>query len=258
MDRTLTRFLNGLIVSLTGFRPVGRYFHQLFARVLPVRRVRVRGVTILVATPPHQVGTYLEASSWGIREPEVLDWIDGFKPDSVFFDVGANFGTETLYAALKPGGPARIAAFDVESLASFNLALNLRLNNVTKVDNHLLAVGDRTGLARMEENLNYLHVADLPKYATAAKTVMQMSLDDFSAATGLVPDHVKIDVDGPELAILEGMKGLIGGATLKSVMIEINSEEAGRVTAEVFTKAGFVARAHGHKNAHNVVYERSL
>jgi hypothetical protein len=100
--------MSAALASVSGWPVVGAKLHQLFARLLPVRRFTVRGVPITVALPLHQVGTRNEAFAWAQREPEVLDWIDEFAPGSTFFDIGANFGTETLYAALKAGGPARI------------------------------------------------------------------------------------------------------------------------------------------------------
>jgi hypothetical protein len=99
----------------------------------------------------HQTGTYNEARAWSRREPEVLDWIDGMSPESVFFDVGANFGTE----ALKPNGPAHISAFDPESFGNHNLALNSRLNGISKVDNYACAIGSQDGFLALPENFNY-------------------------------------------------------------------------------------------------------
>jgi hypothetical protein len=40
-------------------------------------------------------------------------------------------------------------------------------------------------------------------------TVTSTSLDDYVASTGLVPDVVKIDVEGAELAVLRGMDRLL-------------------------------------------------
>src|ERR1700686_1471954 len=36
------------------------------------------------------------------REPETLDWIDGFETPCIYWDVGANVGAYALYAALRP------------------------------------------------------------------------------------------------------------------------------------------------------------
>jgi FkbM family methyltransferase len=257
LDRWISRGLSAALAAISGWPLIGVRLHRLFARLLPIRRFTVRGVTIACGLPLHQVGTRLEAFAWATREPEVLDWIDGFAPDAVFFDIGANFGTETLYAALKPGGPRRICAFDAELIGGYNLALNLKLNRIAHVDNYAVAVGARSGFVRVTENLNYLHVAGLDKYATSVKHLRAVAVDDFVAETGLVPSHVKIDVDGPERAIVEGMARTLRDPALKSLMIEINDAESQRAIAALLGAAGFVERPRTHANAYNHVFDRA-
>jgi FkbM family methyltransferase len=256
LDRWVSRAASAALAAIGGWPLVGVRLHRLFARLLPVRRFMVRGVAIRCALPLHQVGTRLEAFAWATREPEVLDWIDGFAPDAVFFDIGANFGTETLYAALKQGGPRRICAFDAEFIGGYNLALNLRLNRIAHVENYALAVGARSGFVRVTENLNYLHVAGLEKYATAAKHMRLISIDDFVAETGACPSYVKIDVDGPERAIVEGMRQTLRDPTLSSVMIEINDAAGHGAITAMLGEAGFAERPRPHRTNDNYVFDR--
>ncbi len=244
LDRCVSRALSG------------PKLHQLFARLLPVRRFDVRGVSIACGLPLHQVGTRNEAFAWARREPEVLDWIDAFAPGSTFFDIGANFGTETLYAALKPGGPARICAFDAEFIGGYNLALNLTLNGVTHVENYAVAVGERSGFLALPENLNYLHVAGQAKYAQSTKRVRVISVDDFVAETGVTPTYVKIDVDGPEQAIVAGMAKTLRAPGLRSLMIEINDAASHAAITARLAEAGFAERPRAHANDYNHIYDR--
>ena len=256
LDRCLSHCLSMALACIGGWPLIGVRLNQLFARLLPVRRFTVRGVAITCALPLHQVGTRLEAYAWSAREPEVLDWIDGFAPDAVFFDIGANFGTETLYAALKPGGPKRICAFDAELIGSYNLALNLKLNKIAHVDNYVIAVGDRSGFAALPENLNYLHVADLDKYARSTKHLRMITIDDFVAETGLAPSYVKIDVDGPERAIVEGMRQTLHDRRLRSLMVEINDAASHAAITARLAEAGFTERPRAHRNDYNHIFDR--
>lgn len=248
--------MSAVAAAISGWPVVGAKLHQLFARLLPVRRFDVRGVAITVALPLHQVGTRNEAFAWARREPEVLDWIDEFAPGSTFFDIGANFGTETLYAALKPGGPARICAFDAEFIGGYNLALNLKLNAIGHVENYAVAVGERSGFLALPENLNYLHVAGFEKYAQSTKRVRVVAIDDFVAETGHAPSYVKIDVDGPEQAIVAGMAKTLRNPALRSLMIEINDDASHRAITARLAEAGFAERPRTHANAYNHIYDR--
>jgi FkbM family methyltransferase len=256
LDGCGSRLLSAALAAISGWPLIGPKLHQVFARLLPIRRFDVRGVAIACALPLHQVGTRLEAFAWATREPEVLDWIDGFAPGSVFFDIGANFGTETLYAALKPNGPARICAFDAELIGGYNLALNLRLNRIAHVENYTVAVGARSGFIRLPENLNYLHVAGLEKYATSTKHLRLIAIDDFVAETGTCPSYVKIDVDGPERAIIEGMRTTLRNPALRSLLIEINDADGYAAITALLGEAGFAERPRTHRNAYNHVFDR--
>jgi len=44
------------------------------------------------------------------KEPETLNWIDGFEQNSVFYDIGANVGLYSIYAAKKKN--AQVYSFE--------------------------------------------------------------------------------------------------------------------------------------------------
>lgn len=256
MDRAASRVMNCALALLTGVPLLGPAIHKLFSRLLPVRAFRVRGVAIRCAVPLHQIGTFNESKGWSSREPEVLDWIDGFAPDSVFFDIGANFGTETLYAAMKPGGPKRILAFDAEFIGSYNLALNLRLNGITKVENYACAVGREDGFLDLPENINYLWVLAGEKYGKTRKLMPVFSIDSIVRRSGVAPTHVKIDVDGPEAEIVAGMAETLRNPALKSLMIEINSDTALDSITSTLTVAGFARPERPNPGNANYLFRR--
>jgi FkbM family methyltransferase len=256
MDRAASRVMNCALALASATPLVGAALHKLFSRLLPVRRFTVRGVAIRCAIPLHQTGTFNEAEGWNRREPEVLDWIDSFGPDSVFFDIGANFGTETLYAALKPGGPQRICAFDAEFIGSYNLALNLRLNGIAKVENYACAVGATDGFLALPENINYLWVLPGEKYGKTRKTIPVFSVDSIVRTSGLVPSHVKIDVDGPEAEIVQGMKETLRNPAMKSLMVEINSDAARESITRALAEAGFAAPLRPNPGNENYLFRR--
>jgi FkbM family methyltransferase len=239
MDQAVSRAMHAAVALLSGLPLLGLGLHKLFSRLLPVRRFQVRGVAIRCAIPLHQTGTFNELRDWSRREPEVLDWIDGFAPDSVFFDIGANFGTETLYAALKPGGPKKICAFDAEFIGGYNLALNLRLNHVTHVENYACAVGAEDGFLTLAENINYLWAVAGEKYGKSRKTIPVFSIDSIVRRSGLVPSHVKIDVDGPEAEIVAGMVETLRNPAMRSLMVEINGDAARDSIIRALAEAGF-------------------
>lgn len=211
---TLTRSMAGLLN-----RPwIGRKIRQVYTRYLPTAETTVRGVPLTAVLPLHQVGTFNEFAAWERREPSVLNWLDGFTEPFTFVDVGANFGTESLYVA-KKFSRGRVIACDPELIGSYNLAVNIRLNGLTNIRNYVVAVADAPGWIEVPENVNYLYPFGPEKYSTARKLVRAERLDDLITEP---VDYLKIDVDGLEGRILAGAAGLIGNPRLRSMMVEVD------------------------------------
>ena len=57
-----------------------------------------------------------------------MRWIDDMWPGSVFWDIGANVGVLTLYAAMR--GDLDVWAFEPAAVNYYNLVANCELNRV--------------------------------------------------------------------------------------------------------------------------------
>src|ERR1051325_5936164 len=62
------------------------------------------------------------------KQPATIQWIDSFLPNSVFWDVGANVGVYTLYAARR--GAAQVVAFEPAAVNYFLLAAHCEANGL--------------------------------------------------------------------------------------------------------------------------------
>ena len=133
------------------------------------------------------------------------------KPGDVFLDLGANIGYYTLLAARACGPGGAVFAFEPEP-GNFRLLLrNLELNgirNVTAVNAAADAATGRTALFLSEDNQG-----DHRIYAgdgrSAPVEVPAVALDDWFAGRDTRIDLVKMDTQGSEARIIDGMAGLI-------------------------------------------------
>ena len=83
------------------------------------------------------------------RQPATIAWIDAFEPNSVFWDVGANIGVYTLYAALRRD--IRVAAFEPAAVNYFLLSANCEANKFDdRVQCLLVGLGRERSVARLE------------------------------------------------------------------------------------------------------------
>ena len=241
-SRTLEKIIFGPINSFLSLlvekTRISKRIFDFFGRVLPIPKTIVRGVPIKIILPLNQVGVYNTFKDWEKREPEVLDWIDGFEKGCIFFDVGASFGTETLYAALKNEGPKKIVSFDLDLESSFNLAYNISLNNISNVEQYFLALSDGLNLISYMCVTQYHYIEGRNKYDNVNYKTISISMDQFINMTNIFPDYIKIDVDGAEESIISGMTETVQNKKLRSVVIEV-SDKSEPAISNFFHKAGF-------------------
>jgi hypothetical protein len=75
----------------------------------------------------HSRRSFKRARTILTKEPDSLTWIDRMEPGSVFFDIGANVGVLTLYAATR--GDIEVWAFEPAAVNYYNLVANCELTN---------------------------------------------------------------------------------------------------------------------------------
>ncbi len=173
--------------------------------------------------------------------------------DEVFWDIGANIGYFSLIAATALRNSGQILAFEPGHLAYERLLDNISLNSFTNIETYNLAVAEAEGEAVLylsadiaDSSASLYHSGKEPGGRQVCKTV---SLDKFLVEQGLrPPDFLKIDVEGAELAVLQGAQNLIGEYTplLLMEMEEKNLQAAGASKAAIQQLLG----GQGYRAAH--------
>ena len=193
--------------------------------------VRSRGLTFKLVSDNWL--TKYRARSFNQKEPEMLDWMDeNLQEGDVFFDIGANVGIYSIYAA-KRSPKAMVYAFEPEYSNLHQLKLNIINNKLyNTVKPFALAISDQTGIS-------YLHIQDFtPGAALSTESISNLkktfdkdviwkegigttTLDYISSNLGIQPSLIKIDVDGNELKILNGGRKVFSNPKMRSIIIEM-------------------------------------
>ena len=173
--------------------------------------------------------------------------------DEVFWDIGANIGYFSLIAATALNNSGQILAFEPGRLSYERLLDNISLNPFANIKTYNLAVAEAEGEAVLylsddiaDSSASFYHSGQEPGGRQVCKTV---SLDKFLVEQGLrPPDFLKIDVEGAELAVLQGAKSLITTHTplLLMEMEEKNLAAAGASKAAIQE----VLAGYGYRAAH--------
>ncbi|MFN5086313.1 MAG: FkbM family methyltransferase [Novosphingobium sp.] len=174
------------------------------------------------------------------KEPITLAWIDSFHENEVLFDIGANVGMYTVYAAVMR--QARVYSFEPEALNYAELNKNIYLNNlhhsclayglalsdVDKTDRLLLSdFGLGISYHDFEENSwtedkQFAEDWHVSKDNRRPQGCIGRRVDTLIADGLPVPHHIKIDVDGLEHRVIAGMLETLRQPDLRTVLIEIN------------------------------------
>lgn len=173
------------------------------------------------------------------KEPETIEWINTFDKDSVFWDVGANMGIYSLYAALRPN--IKVLAFEPFAFNYYVLNKNIIINNMrNNIYALCIAFSDKTDLSyfnisdtNIGSALHYIGkgISDSEKTSQAIFTqgMISLSIDDFiDKFKPPFPNYIKIDVDGAEDRIIQGAGNTLSDKRLKSVLVELDSAQGKR------------------------------
>ncbi|MCW2338516.1 FkbM family methyltransferase [Sphingobium sp. B2D3A] len=192
------------------------------------------------------------------KEPITLAWIDSFDPNEVMFDIGANVGMYTIYAAVMR--KAQVFAFEPEALnyAELNkniflndlhgqvLAYCLALSDVDKTDRLLLSdFGLGISYHDFEENSwsedkQFAPDWKVSRHNRKPQGCMGRRVDSLLADGLPVPAHIKIDVDGLEHRVIEGMLETLKQPGVKTVLMEVNFDNSKNLDAiEKMTSLGW-------------------
>ena len=173
------------------------------------------------------------AVTFSSKEPETLAWIDTFENSSVFWDVGANIGLYSIYAAQKKS--CKVVAiepsiFNLEILAK-NIALNKAERFIT-IFPIAFTNQNSQGLFSMSSDEVGGALSTFGKvYGYDGKKLdfkfqfqgIGIRMDNAVDLWGLdQPDFVKVDVDGIEHLVLEGFGEKL--KKVKSLLIEVNRD----------------------------------
>jgi len=171
------------------------------------------------------------------KEAGTISWIDEFKDGSFMWDIGANIGCYSLYAA-KMG--IKVIAFEPSAFNYFALCKNIEIN---KLDDDIMALN--IAFANSTK-LGYLNISnseiggaislfgeqnDRIKSIGKEFNVMfkqgalSFTIDDFMAHFNPpAPNYIKLDVDGTEAQIIEGASKTLSGKGLISLLVEFSED----------------------------------
>jgi FkbM family methyltransferase len=146
---------------------------------------------------------------------------EALEPGDVFADVGANLGLYTLWGARRVGPTGAVVAFEPVLETRTRLERNVALNGFRQVELVAAGVGAEAGRIALYQHPGASGVAS--RYVRSSGPAIDVpvtTLDAAFEARAHPPALVKIDVEGMELEVLRGARGLLGAQDAPLVVLE--------------------------------------
>lgn len=247
-----------------------RYFYSLGDRTVTCQ---VHGEEILL-----KVGNTTEAfraKTYEEKEPETLVWLENsLRAGDVLFDIGANIGLYTLYAA-KKNPEVTVYAFEPQSTNFMRLCQNTFINRLNNVIPSSIALSS-------ESKWEYFYASDVVpgtayhslgginenrhhgKSFALRQGGFSHTIDELVANGLPVPNHIKLDVDGYEEKIVRGAVKTLENPQLRTVLVEVTrSPNEVEPIAPLIESKGFQLSSQGEINRtqsnhamQNLIFER--
>ena len=219
IKRIIKRAIATVTVGLARTR-LGRYLYEPVIKVAmdQTHAVSWCGQHMVFATPNSLSRSRVD--TFATKEPGTLEWIDAFPEGAILWDVGANVGTFSIYAA--KARRCRVYAFEPSVFNLELLARNIYHNQLQqRVTIVPIALGDALGVAGFKMTTTewggalsgFRHNVDHNGTAIEAIFEYQTIGVSMNEAVSLLqlppPDFLKIDVDGIEHFILRGGRDVL-------------------------------------------------
>jgi FkbM family methyltransferase len=167
------------------------------------------------------------------------------KKGDVALDIGANIGYYALIESKKVGTLGKVYAIEPVTKNYKRLQQNIALNNISNISTFNFAAGDHDGPADIyvneKSNRSSIINSD-PEHIMGAEKVKMFKIDTFLKDKRL-PNFIRMDVEGYEYAILEGMVKTMNNIKRALIHIEIHpdimSEEQILRTFSIIENTGF-------------------
>jgi len=198
-----------------------------------------------------QLDLRTEKDLWlGTYEPALLEAIDHFAgPGLVAYDVGANIGYVSLALAKVVGTSGQVVAFEPLPANLVRLRANMDSN---PEGSRVQVVGAAVGAQHSQATFMVHKSGGMGKLQAAqgrqaeyegSIPVEVIALDEWTKDhRNAAPGLIKIDVEGGEAAVLEGLR-----STLKNdrptILIELHGPEATSTVQKILTSAGYALHA---------------
>lgn len=198
--------------ALAFLQPLWAILREPYLRVLRLL-AGANGIEVRIAGLELRLGPEFATQNWETVEAVAYrSFVDAIRPGMTVYDVGAHIGTYSILALKCAGPQGRVVAYEPHEFTRTHLARHLAWNACReRTIVRDVCCGAAPGTAQFfhlpgqTEGMNGL----VPVQGFSTVPVQVDTLDREVAELGLVPDIIKVDVEGAEWDVLRGAQAIL-------------------------------------------------
>jgi len=241
------RYTAKCIISILGLNSNNRLMVEIQQMLDPTVTIKLPTGENLIFCAGHGRLVW-RAKTLLTEEEEIIKWIDSFNKDDIFYDIGANVGSYSLYAAKTKD--IRVYAFEPEinnvqllysniyknKLNSQCIPLPVACDKVTNIKPFYIREFTKGGAINSIGRKSIFLENDKDMFI---QDTLCMRVDDAVKLLNIpLPTKVKIDVDTNELNVIEGMDKTLD--QIKEIYIELYAHfEEHKKVINILEQKGF-------------------
>jgi len=187
-------------------------------------------------------------------ERKTIDWIDKFKENKIFWDIGSNIGLYSIYAAVKHKN-IKIYSFEPSTsnlrVLSRNIFINDLEKKITIFPNPIIPNNKNLytnfyessfieggALHTTNKNIDFRgrRIENVMLYKTFGASLNKL----YNEKVLKMPQYLKIDVDGIEHLILKNIENLVKNISSINIEINLNFKKQKKIIFDIFKKNNFL------------------
>jgi len=193
-----------------------------------LKHVEYRGASFVVLANEDVGWRLMTRKTYEENEIQILEEL--IKKKDVCLDIGGNIGIYSIFMA-KKAFQGKVIAFEPIPINRNIIALNASLNEIKNIEIRDCVLSDISGSIEfsISEDSAYSSLKATNRKEEAYSFVVQSkTLDELFTKENKKVDIVKIDVEGAELLVLKGGKGLFSDINLRPriLLLELSSKNA--------------------------------
>ncbi len=220
--RRIGRIL-GLEKSVLAKKVFGKYQKLKFRNYHGIVEKEIQGSRMLLDLddPTASMNLFF----YGVQSSAITScFYNEIKTGMTVFDIGANIGCYTMLAAKLCGPSGKVFGFEPSKTSCDLIEKSLNLNSYSNVKLISKGVSNQTKKGKLFINPRTSTDNRIIESSENRKSIEVeiVSLDDFIKEEKIQPDFIKIDVQGTEFYVIEGMKELLESSIPLKLIIEFS------------------------------------